>query len=223
MQDWNMLYENGRRNCFIMGYNLGMVIGWPTFDMLMILCCLPPLPKIWFICWKLWFRSLQLAACNWIRPRQKILTTSPLNTSEFADVCGEMVQVIHAESVHKYLGRNLTANFLARKDMEFAHRLQVAWNKFPKYTCSLEQTHLFSFAAEIIWRSCVSCYAFRTCNLATDKGLLAETWRRAKAHASFYSWVGSNSWWPELARHYGADESQNGDCKHFVPNGGLGR
>ena len=27
----------------------------------------------------------------------------------------------------------------------------------------------------------------------------------------------------ELARHYGADESQNGDCKHFVPNGGLGR
>ncbi len=26
-----------------------------------------------------------------------------------------------------------------------------------------------------------------------------------------------------MARHYGADESQNGDCKHFVPNGGLGR
>ena len=27
MQDWNMLCENGRPNCFIMGYNLGMVTG----------------------------------------------------------------------------------------------------------------------------------------------------------------------------------------------------
>ena len=63
--------------------------------------------------------------------KTKNLTTSPLNTSEFVDVCGEMLQVIHAESVHKYLGRNLTANFLARRDMEFSHRLQVAWNKFP--------------------------------------------------------------------------------------------
>ena len=52
--------------------------------------------------------------------KTKILTTSPLNTSEFVDVCGEMVQVIHAESVHKCLvGRNFTANFLARRDMEF--------------------------------------------------------------------------------------------------------
>ena len=75
----------------------------------------------------------ELAACGLQlnSAKTKILTTSPLNTSEFVDVCGEMVQVIHAESVHKYLGRNLTANFLARRDMEFAYRAQVAWNKFP--------------------------------------------------------------------------------------------
>ncbi len=33
--------------------------------------------------------------------KAKILTTSPLDTSEFVDVCGEMVQVIHAESVRR--------------------------------------------------------------------------------------------------------------------------
>ena len=40
----------------------------------------------------------------------KKLTTSPLDSSEFVDVCGEMVRVIHAESVHKCLGRNLTGS-----------------------------------------------------------------------------------------------------------------
>ena len=49
----------------------------------------------------------------------KILTTSPSEGSEFVDVCGEMVQVIHAETVHKYLGRNLSGNFLARRNSEF--------------------------------------------------------------------------------------------------------
>ena len=68
----------------------------------------------------------------------KKLTTSPLDSSEFVDVCGEMVRVIHAESVHKCLGRNLTGSRvscggekgeeknLARRDMEFPDRLQVA-------------------------------------------------------------------------------------------------
>ena len=90
-------------------------------------------------------------------------------------------------------------------------------------TYLIEQACLFGFAAEIIWRSGVSCYALRTCNLAIDKGLLAKTWCRAKTNASVYSWVGSNSWWPELAGHYGANESQIGNCENFIPNGGLGR
>ena len=51
--------------------------------------------------------------------KTKMLTTSPSENSEFVDVCGEMVQVIHAETVHKYLGRNLSGNFLARRNSEF--------------------------------------------------------------------------------------------------------
>ena len=46
------------------GWEAAGLGGWAS-------CCLPLLQKIWFICWKLWFRSLQLAACNWIRPKQK--------------------------------------------------------------------------------------------------------------------------------------------------------
>ena len=77
----------------------------------------------------------ELAVCGLqLNPaKTKNLTTSPLDTSEFVDVCGGLVQVIHAESMHKYLGRNLTGNFLARQDMEFAHRVQAAWNIFQKY------------------------------------------------------------------------------------------
>ena len=44
-----------------------------------------------------------------------------------------MAQVIHAESVHKYFGRHINGNFLDRRDVEFAHRLQVASTKFHKY------------------------------------------------------------------------------------------
>ena len=63
-------------------------------------------------------------------------------SSEFVDVCGEMVQVIHAETGYKYLSRNLDGNFLATTNSEFAHHLQVAWNKFQKYKRTLLNKHV---------------------------------------------------------------------------------
>ena len=134
--------QNGKPSWFIMGCSLGMVAGWPTFDMLIVQCCLPLLQKIWFTCWKLWFRNLQLLVCNWTRRKQKKLTTSPSESSAFVNVCGEMVHIIHAETVHKYLGRNLGGNFLARRNFEFVHRWQVAWNKFRKYKHILLNKHV---------------------------------------------------------------------------------
>ena len=86
----------------------------------------------------------ELAACglqlNSAKP--KILPTSPAESYEYVDVCGEMIQVIHAETVHKYLGRNLGGNFWARRNSEFAHRLPVAWNKFQKYKHILLNKHV---------------------------------------------------------------------------------
>ena len=91
-----------------------------------------------------------------------------MKSSEFVDVCGEMVQFIHAESVHKYVGRNLSGNCL-----ECVHRFQVAWNKFHKIqTYLLEQAYFFRFAAEIIWRGAVSCYAVGLATLPLTEGCL---------------------------------------------------
>ena len=86
----------------------------------------------------------ELAACGLQlnSAKTKILTTCPSESSEFVDVCGEMAQVIHAETVHKFLGRNLGGNFLATSNSEFAHRLQVAWNKFHKYKHMLLNKHV---------------------------------------------------------------------------------
>ena len=137
---------------------------------------------------EIWFRKR--VVCNWTRRKQKILTTSPSESSEFVDVCEEMVRVIHAETVHKYLGRNLGGNFLGQeKFLNLPIRLQVAWkNKFHKY---IKYKHILlnkhvSLVLRLknIWPSGVSCHALRTCNLAIDKGLLAKTWCRAKTNAS---------------------------------------
>ena len=74
--------------------------------------------------------------------KTKTLTTSPSEKFEFVVVCGDMVRVNPAETVHKYLGRNLSGNFLARRSSEFAHCLQVAWKKICKYKHILLNEHV---------------------------------------------------------------------------------
>ena len=125
--------------------------------------------------------------------KTKILTTSPSESFEFVNVRGEMVQVIHAETVRKYLGRNLGGNFLARRISKFVHRLQVVWNKFHKYKHIL-LNKLVSLVLRLKLFDAVVSPAMRfDCNLAIDKGLLAKTWCRANTNASVYSLVASNS------------------------------
>ena len=53
-----------------------------------------------------------------------------------------MVQVIHAGSVQKYFGQNLSGNLLATRDLEFSHRLKVAWDKFREYKHIFLNTHI---------------------------------------------------------------------------------
>jgi len=130
MRDCNMPCENGKLNCFIMGCRLGMVARWPTFGML-----------CHFFKWlDLHVGNLDSKTCSlksatdWKLAKRKTLTTFPfpLETSDFVDVYGVMVQGVHAESMHKYSFRNLRGNFLSRRDLEPPHRLQVAWRKFEK-------------------------------------------------------------------------------------------
>ena len=76
-------------------------------------------------------------------------TTSPLDTSNVVDLCGELVRVIPADLLHKYSGRNFSSNSLGKNNLDVAHPLQVACNKFQNIY--LWNKHNFcGFAAEII-------------------------------------------------------------------------
>ena len=86
----------------------------------------------------------EFAACS-LQPnsaKTKTLTTSPSEKFEFVDACEEMVRVIPAETVRKYLGRNLSGNVLARRSSEFAHCLQIAGKKICKYKHILLNEHV---------------------------------------------------------------------------------
>ena len=84
-----------------------------------------------------------------------------------------MVQVIHAETVHKYLGRNLSGNFLARRSSEFAHRLQVAWSKFRKYKHLLLNKHVSLVLLPKLFNAVVSpAMLFGLAPLPLTKGCL---------------------------------------------------
>ena len=96
-----------------------MLFAMSSYDLIYVL---PAMIPEFAVC------GLQLSSA-----KAKILTTSPLDSSEFVDVRGETVQVIHAGSVHKYLGRNLGGNLRATRGLEFSHRLKVACNKFHEY------------------------------------------------------------------------------------------
>ena len=74
--------------------------------------------------------------------KTKILTTSPSEKFGFVDVCREMVWLIPAETVHKYLGCNFSGNFLARRSSEFAHCFQIAGKKIFKYKHILLNEHV---------------------------------------------------------------------------------
>jgi len=87
----------------------------------------------------------ELAVCGLqlTSEKTKMLTTSPLDTSNVVDLCGELVRVLPADLLHTYSGRNFSSNSLGKNTLDFAHPLQVACNKF-------QNVYLCGFAAEII-------------------------------------------------------------------------
>lgn len=74
----------------------------------------------------------ELAVCGLqlTSEKTKMLTTSPLDTSNVVDLCGELVRVILADLLHKYSGRNFSSNSLGKNNLDVAHPFQVACNKF---------------------------------------------------------------------------------------------
>lgn len=80
---------------------------------------------------------------------------------------------VHAESLRNLQGRNSRTIFLARKDLEFAHRMQVVWRNFLKYKHILLITHASLVLSLKSFDSVVSpAMRFRPATLSLTKGCL---------------------------------------------------
>ena len=63
-------------------------------------------------------------------------------SNDFVDIAGEMVEVLHAEEAHRYLGRRLSMSASERVTTEFKFRKQQAWYAFSKHRKVLLNKHV---------------------------------------------------------------------------------
>lgn len=65
--------------------------------------------------------------------KTKILTTD-LFDYEFLEIGGNMVEILHGNSTHRFLGRHLPGILENRGDVEVSHRIQAAWMKYGQFS-----------------------------------------------------------------------------------------
>ena len=86
--------------------------------------------------------------------KTKMLTTSPWDTSNVVDLCGELVRVIPADLLHKHSGRNFSSNSLGKNNLDVAHPFQVACNNFQNIY--LWNKHIFAVLRLKLFEAVVS-------------------------------------------------------------------
>jgi len=74
--------------------------------------------------------------------KTKVFTTSDVESALYLDICGDMVEVLMPDSVHKYLGRHLDGNLFQRHITELNHRIHVAWYKLQLHRKVLTNRHV---------------------------------------------------------------------------------
>eukprot|EP00435_Cladocopium_sp_Y103_P027156 s884_g6.t1 len=74
--------------------------------------------------------------------KTKILTNENLKKPCFAEVAGEIIEILYGENQHKYLGKMLTGDMTLRTNVEFEHRLHAAWANFQKYKQIILNKHV---------------------------------------------------------------------------------
>ena len=65
--------------------------------------------------------------------KTKILTTDVVDY-EFLEIGGNMVEILHGNSTHRFLGRYLPGILENRGDVEVTHRIQAAWMKYGQFS-----------------------------------------------------------------------------------------
>ena len=74
--------------------------------------------------------------------KTKILTTTALADRMFLDVGGDMIEVVHGQETHKYLGKKLPGDLSARATVDVKHRIYIAWMKFHQHKETLLNRHV---------------------------------------------------------------------------------
>ena len=74
--------------------------------------------------------------------KTKILTTTALADRMFLDVGGDMIEVVHGQETHKYLGKKFPGNLSARATVDMKHRIYIAWMKFHQHKETLLNRHV---------------------------------------------------------------------------------
>ena len=69
--------------------------------------------------------------------KARMLTTECLEAPLYVDVADGMIEVLHEDDCHKYLGRHLPGNLRNRGAIELNHRIAAAWGKFHKHRSRL--------------------------------------------------------------------------------------
>ena len=60
----------------------------------------------------------------------------------YVETAGDMVEIVRAREVHKYLGTTLPGDLTQRGTTTLTHRLQCAWLKFHLFRNSLTDKHV---------------------------------------------------------------------------------
>ena len=64
--------------------------------------------------------------------KTKTFTTDVVDY-EFLEIGGNMVEILHGNFTHRFLGRHLPGILENRGDVEVNHRIQVAWMKYGQF------------------------------------------------------------------------------------------
>ena len=74
--------------------------------------------------------------------KTKVLTTTALTGPMFLDVGGDMIEAVHGQETHKYLGKKLPGDFSTRANVDVKHRTHIAWMKFNQHRETLLNRHV---------------------------------------------------------------------------------
>ena len=126
--------------------------------------------------------ELSLVGLNLNSTKTKILTTENSQCSNFAEVKGDMVEILHGTDQHKYLGKKMSGDLKTRAAIDVAHCIQVAWMKFHEHRGTLLNRHVslkmrLKFFDAVITPTVL--YGLTTCPLTTAQlSHLDVVWRR---------------------------------------------